>query len=225
VFATRGAKPILCSMGDVAASGGYFLAAGCDVIFADRTTITGSIGIFYGKFDLSGLLTRLGVTAETFRRGTRADMESYFRPYTEEERVRVRDAIRYFYGRFTSAVAEGRGMTQTEVDAVGRGRVWSGAQAKQIGLVDRFGGIGDAIALAKERMGLGPDDTVRLIALPREGGGLLQRILGSVAGAGSPAMSLRDLPGGRALADMVPASVWANPDAPQARLEFSIHWE
>jgi protease-4 len=224
VFKTRGVKPILCSMGDVAASGGYFLAAGCDVILADSTTITGSIGIFYGKFDLSALLAKVGVSVETFRRGQRADMESYFRPYTEEERTRVRDGIRYFYGRFTSAVAEGRGMTQAAVDAVGRGRVWSGVQAKDVGLIDRFGGLADALQLAKERIGLDPDDTIRLISMPSASGGLLQLILGSVVGAQAPGFRLRDLPGGAAIADAIPPSVWVQPDAAQARLPFTIQW-
>jgi protease-4 len=224
VFKTRGVKPILCSMGDVAASGGYFLAAGCDVIFADRTTITGSIGIFYGKFDLSGLLARAGVSVETFKRGQRADMESYFRAYTEDERARVREGIRYFYGRFTSAVVEGRGMTQSAVDAVGRGRVWSGVQAKEVGLIDRFGGLADALQLAKERIGLEPDDTVRIVSMPAAGGGLLRFILGNLGVAQAPAFRLSDLPGGAALADAIPPSVWVQPDAAQARLPFTIHW-
>jgi protease IV len=225
VFKTRGVKPILCSLGDVAASGGYFLAAGCDVIFADRTTITGSIGIFYGKFDLSGLIAKLGITAETFRRGRRADMESMYRPYTDEERARVHDSIRYFYGRFTAAVAEGRRLTQAEVDAVGRGHVWSGLQAKEIRLVDRFGGIADALALAKERAGLDADEPVQLVALPRKQLGLLERLLAPLIPARAEAFRLRDLPGGAAIADAIPASVWAQPATPQARLPFTIRWE
>lgn len=225
VFKTRGKKPIICSMGDVAASGGYFLAAGCDVIFAEPMTITGSIGIFYGKFDLSGLMAKLGVTSETFRRGRRADMESMYRPYTEEERVVLHDRLTYFYGRFTETVARGRGMTQSRVDELGRGRVWSGAQAKEVGLVDRLGGVGDAITLAKERMGLGPDDKVRVIALPRPSAGFLQQLLGLGASAREPSLGLGDLPAAKALLDGIPASILVAPDAAQARLPYDIVWD
>jgi protease-4 len=225
VFKTRGRKPIICSMGDVAASGGYFLAAGCDVIFAEPMTITGSIGIFYGKFDLSGLMDKLGVTSETFRRGRRADMESMYRPYTEEERIVLHDRLTYFYGRFTDAVARGRGMTQTKVDEIGRGHVWSGTQAKGIGLVDRLGGVADAITLAKERMGLGPDDKVRVIALPRPSGGLLSWLGLAGARAREPSLGLGDLPAAKALLDGIPASILVDPDAAQARLPYDIVWE
>src|SRR4029077_16521397 len=83
VFATRGVKPILCSLSNLAASGGYFVAAGCDMIFAEPMTITGSIGIFTGKFDLAGLAAKLGITIDTFKRGKHADLESMFRPYTD----------------------------------------------------------------------------------------------------------------------------------------------
>jgi len=225
VFKTRGVKPILCSLGDVAASGGYFLAAGCDVIFADRTSITGSIGIFYGKFDMSGLLDKLGIAAETFRRGRRADMESFFRPYTEEERAHVRKSIRYFYQRFVAAVAAGRGMSKEKVDEIGRGHVWSGVQGKTIGLVDRFGGLADAVDFARAKIGLPADAPVRIITLPDDSAGILGWILGGIAaeppGVGA---ALRDLPGAAALLDAIPASVWMAPESPQARLPFAIQW-
>lgn len=224
VFKTRGVKPIVCSMGDLAASGGYYLAAGCDTIFASPTTITGSIGIFYGKFDLSGLLAKLGVTSETFKRGARSDMESMFRPYTDEERVVLLDRLRYFYGRFTDAVSRGRGLTVAQVDAIGRGHVWSGVQAKGIGLVDELGGVGDAIELAKRRVGLAPDAKVRILSLPRESAGLLG-LLGSLTGAQATTPSLADLPGVRAALDAVPPSLLVTPQGAQARLPFDISWE
>src|SRR5690606_7775251 len=116
VFQTRGVKPIICSLSDLAASGGYFIAAGCDMIFAEPMTITGSIGIFYGKFDLSGLLSKIGVTVDTYKRGKRSDVESLFRPYTSEERAVLLDKLRYMYGRFVGAVAEGRKLTKDQVD-------------------------------------------------------------------------------------------------------------
>jgi protease-4 len=235
VFATRGVKPILCSMGDVAASGGYFVAAGCDVIFADPMTVTGSIGIFTGKVDVSGLLARAGVTTATDRRGAHADMDSLFRPYTDEERAIVRDRLRYFYQRFTDTVAAGRGLTAARVDELGRGHVWTGAQALSLGLVDRLGGIGDALALARTRMGLAEDARVRIVSLPVERGGLLG-LLGSLAGAraGGDGLSgapdeglggLAALPALRALVAGLPASLLAEPDAVQARLPFELIWE
>jgi len=224
VFATRGVKPIICSLGDVAASGGYFIAAGCDAIYAKPMSITGSIGIFYGKFDLSGLLAKVGVTTDTYKRGKRADVESLFRPYTTEERGVLMDKLRYMYGRFVGAVAEGRGMKKEEVDAVGRGHVWSGAMAKPIKLVDKFGGLGDALDEAKRRMGLGRDTRVQLYELPKVPTSLLGT-LGRLLGVSAEVpVSIADLPAVRALVHGVPASVLVAPSVPQARLPFDLSW-
>lgn len=220
---TRGVKPIICSMGDVAASGGYYVAAYCDTIVAEPTTITGSIGIFYGKFDLSGLLAKLGVTFETFRRGPRADMESYFRPYTDEERKVVHEKLEYLYGRFTGAVAEGRKLTQAQVDEVGRGHVWSGAQALPIHLVDQLGGFGDALDLAKARAGLDRDEEITLVQLPRASSGLIEKLLG-LAGLAEAKATVAPPGWTRALVDALPMSVLAEPDVPQARLDFNVEW-
>ncbi|MEZ4400330.1 MAG: signal peptide peptidase SppA [Kofleriaceae bacterium] len=228
VFATRGRKPIVCSMGDVAASGGYFLAAGCDTVLASSTTITGSIGIFYGKFDLSGLLGRLGINAETFRRGARADMDSMFRPYTEDERAALLDRLGYFYGRFTDAVARGRGLTQARVDQLGRGHVYTGAQALALGLVDQLGGVADAVALAKTRAGLAADAPVRLIELPRSQPGLLGalgRLVGGAQADATDAGSLWALPAVRAALAAVPPALLVTPGGAQARLPFDVVWE
>src|SRR6185312_219507 len=166
VFATRGVKPILCSMSDLAASGGYFVAAGCDEIFAEPMTITGSIGIFYGKFDLSGLLAKVGISVDTYKRGAHADVESLYRPFTDEERAKLLDLLRYSYGRFVGAVADGRHLSKTDVDAVGRGHVYTGEQAKGIKLVDAFGGLGDAIDEAKRRAKLAPGEKIHIVEMP-----------------------------------------------------------
>jgi protease IV len=225
VFATRGVKPILCSMSNVAASGGYFIAAGCDVIFAEPMTITGSIGIFYGKFDVGGLARKLGVTTDTFKRGKHADLESMFRPYTDEERATLKDKLRYMYGRFVGAVAEGRGIPKDDVDAVGRGHVWSGAQAMPIKLIDRFGGLGDALDEAKHRMGLAAGTQVQLQELPDLPSSLLGT-LGSLLGDHAEAtMSITDLPVIKELVRGVPASVLVAPGVAHARLPFDITWE
>ena len=224
VFATRGVKPILCSMGDVAASGGYFIAAGCDVIFADAMTVTGSIGIFTGKLDLSGLLAKVGVTTATVKRGLHADMESMYRPYTDDERAIVKDRLGYFYRRFTDTVATGRNLTAARVDELGRGHVYTGAQALPLGLVDRLGGVGDALAMARVRMGLAEDARVRIVSLPALRPGLLE-LIGSFAGAPEREAGLADLPAIRAALAAVPASLLAEPDAIQARLPFELIWE
>jgi len=232
VFKTRGVKPIICSMGDVAASGGYFAAAGCDTILADPMTLTGSIGIFTGKFDFSGLLGRVGVSWSTYKRGALADVDSMLRAYTDDEQRLMKRKLHYYYGRFLKAVAEGRNLTTSKVDSVGRGHVWTGTQAKPIRLVDQFGGIGDAIQLAKRRVGLPEDEQVRLLLLPGEKTGLLARILGGLVRASDrEAESERSLleallPRGadRALLRAFPGSLWAEPGAMQARLPFAIDW-
>ena len=225
VFATRGVKPILCSMSDVAASGGYFVAAGCDTIYAEPMTITGSIGIFYGKFDLSGLAQKLGITTDTYKRGKRSDVESLYRPYTDEERAVLLDKLRYMYGRFVGAVAEGRSMKKDEVDAVGRGHVWTGAQALPIKLVDKFGGFGDVLDEAKRRMKLGPNARVQLIELPNAPTSLLGTLTSLLGVHAAEPMSLTDLPMVKSFIAGIPASVLVQPDAAQARLPNDIVWE
>jgi protease-4 len=226
VFKTRGVKPILCSLGDVAASGGYFAAAGCDLILAQPMTVTGSIGIFNGKFDVSQLAARLGLSWHTFKRGERADMSSYFRPWTPEERTLVLEKLRYYYDRFLQTVADGRRMSTRQVDGLGRGRVWSGRQARGVKLVDRLGGIGDTIALAKARIGLGETDRVRLVLLPEAPSSLVERLLGAFGlPTGDAGLDLSGLGGLAGLLRSLPASLLVQPDVPQARLPFDISWE
>lgn len=227
VLKTRGKKPIICSMGDVAASGGYFVAAGCDTIFADPLTITGSIGIFAGKVDVSGLLSKLGVSWKTFQRGKHADMASIFRPYTPEERAILQSKIRYFYNRFVAAVAKGRDMSAEAVNRVGEGRVWTGADARPIGLVDTFGGIDDAIALAKRRAHIAASLPVRIVSLPREGSGLLSLIAGQILGHAASHAAAIDIAHswlGPLLA-AVPGSLVVDPGMLQARLPFAMVWQ
>ncbi|MBT8496458.1 MAG: signal peptide peptidase SppA, partial [Deltaproteobacteria bacterium] len=226
VFKTRGVKPIICSLGDLAASGGYFAAAGCDTILAEPMTITGSIGIFNGTFDITKLLDRMGITFTTYRRGDNADLESVFRPWTDKERKMLESKIEYFYWRFVDAVAKGRKMKREDVDKIARGRVWTGAQAKRIGLVDDFGGLFDAIQLAKRRAGMSEKTRVQLVPLPQAEQSLLQKLGIKVPGlrAGEQPQIVLPIPGGQKVLDALPASVWAEPEVPQARLPFSIVW-
>lgn len=155
-------KPVVASFGDVAASGGYYVAAGADAIFAEPSTITGSIGVFAGKVDLSGLYEKLGITTQTFSRGERADLLTTTRPWTDGERARIEKIVEGFYESFLQRVATGRKMSRDEVDAVAQGRVWTGAQAKERGLIDELGGLEQALADARRRAGLAADAPVRI---------------------------------------------------------------
>ncbi len=216
---TTRVKPVVCSFGDVAASGGYFIAAPCDAIWAAPSTLTGSIGIFTGKFDVSGLAGKLGVSVDVAKRGQHADMEGYFRPYTDEERKLILEKLRYYYDRFLEAVAAGRHLRKDQVDAIGRGHVWTGAQAQKIKLVDHLGGLMDAVTDAKKRAGLGEWERVELKAYPEEPASLLgqlARLLGVTGQAEA------DLPSLRAAARGLPGSLLAQPSTPQARMEFTL---
>jgi protease IV len=150
-------KPVIASMGAAAASGGYYIASAATEIWADPSTVTGSIGIFFGKVDVSGLAERAGVNVEQFSRGERAGAQSIWRPYTPEQREVLSDKIRIWYELFLQRVAEGRGMEPSAVDALGQGRVWSGDAAVRVGLVDHLGGFGAALARARGLGGL-PED-------------------------------------------------------------------
>ena len=183
-------KPVVVSMGGVAASAAYYLAAPATEMVANPSSVTGSIGLYYGKADLSGLLSKLGVDVTVLKDGgDRVDMESWHRPYTEEEVAFLQKQIQHFYNIFLERVSAGRGMTREEVDAIGRGRVWSGTRARDKGLVDRIGGLPTAIDRARELGGV-PAWVPVVDITP--GPGLLEKIVGSFAGAKqkSPAMDL-----------------------------------
>ena len=150
VILTKKVKPIIVSMGDYAASGGYYISAAADSIFAERNTITGSIGVFGLIPNFKGLLNdKLGIHFDGVKTGTYADlMSAPDRPLTAEERNIIQLEVNKTYGSFTKKVAEGRKLSVANVDSIGQGRVWTGEQAVEIGLVDRIGSIGDAIRSA-----------------------------------------------------------------------------
>lgn len=160
-------KPVIASMSDVAASGGYYLAMPADVIVAQPATLTGSIGVVGGKLAMGGTLDRLGVTVETVSDGRMADMNSFVTPYSDEARMRVQDQIDSIYEAFLMRAAEGRAMTRDAVHAVAQGRVWTGQQAREVGLVDELGGLSTAVTLAKDRAGIPADEEVSLVVYPR----------------------------------------------------------
>lgn len=147
-------KPVVASMGDVAASGGYYVAAGADEIYATPTTLTGSIGIFSGKFNLSGLFDRIGLAHQQIRRGDRAGEFGIFNPWTDGQRERVSKSIHYLYRLFLEQAAQTRPLSADELDDLGRGRIWTGSKAVDNKLVDHRGGLIDAIRRAEAIAGL-----------------------------------------------------------------------
>ena len=162
----RRRKPVIASMGAMAASGGYYVASAADEIYADPSTLTGSIGVFFGKVDAEPLAERLGVEVTQLSRGAHAGATSLFRPFTPEERASLADLVRQSYRLFLRRVAEGRGMSVREVDAAGRGRIWSGDAARELGLVDHLGGFLAAVERARELARL-PADAPIVVAPDR----------------------------------------------------------
>lgn len=151
---TKGFKPVVVSMGDVAASGGYYIAAGADKIFAEPTTITGSIGVFGTVPNISELAENIGVNAEQVGTNKNSVEYSLFEPMNDSFRSNVLEGIETTYETFLDRVAQGRGMSMDQADSVAQGRVWSGVDAKRLGLVDKLGGLDDAIAEAAQLVGL-----------------------------------------------------------------------
>ena len=155
---TKAEKPIIVSMGDYAASGGYWISAKADYIFADPTTLTGSIGVFGTFPNLQGLLNdKIGLTFDVAKTNENADFGTVTQPLTEFQYGKLQEMVVKTYDDFTKRVAEGRGLTQSYVDSIGQGRVWSGVDAIRIGLVDQLGDMEDAIAYAAQKANLGDD--------------------------------------------------------------------
>jgi protease-4 len=157
------ARPLVTSMSDLAASGGYYISVPGQVIVAEPGTLTGSIGIFAGKIVIDGTLDKVGVTTETVKSGQNADIYSPFERFSPEQRMKVGQYMEGFYRTFVGKVAEGRHMESARVDALGQGRVWTGAQAKDRGLVDALGGLDTAVSIAKQRAHIPADEDVQLV--------------------------------------------------------------
>lgn len=220
-------KPLVVSMGGVAASGGYYVSAPAARVFASRSSVTGSIGVFFVKADVSALLDKLGVDHEVYKTSAHADAQSPFRAWTPEERRALEARVQASYRLFLERVAAGRELSIEQVDAVGQGRVWSGEQALANGLVDELGGLRQALAHARRLAGL-PSDAP-WVELPQRRGGLFdpaqlrRRLLGR---APHPPLAtlLRGLPsplGKVVRSGFGPLEPWLihNPDTPLMRLE------
>ena len=164
----RDEKPVIVSMSDVAASGGYYIAAKANRIVADPATVTGSIGVVGGKLATGRFQEDLlGITHDEIKRGANADFFSSVRPWDERQVAQFQDLMQRTYDVFVDQVASGRDMTREEVHEVARGRIWSGERARELGLVDELGGLKRAVAVARETAGIGPEEAVYLDFYPR----------------------------------------------------------
>src|ERR1700719_4460598 len=172
----RDKKPVVVSMSDVAASGGYWIAAPANKIIADPNTETGSIGVLTGKLNLSGLYSLLGISSDYVATSDNATLFSDQQNFTPAQEAYIKKSLDDTYAQFTKGVAQGRHMSVEAVDKIAKGREWSGAQAKGLGLVDELGGFDRAIEVAKELAHIPAKDTVHIVTFPREKT-LLEQIL------------------------------------------------
>jgi len=159
-------KPTVISMSDDAASGGYFIAMTGDPVLAYSNTLTGSIGVFFGKVNLKGLYDKIGMKKEILTRGRFAAIDSEDGPLTDDQRAKLRKEIEEFYRGFVQRVADGRKRKYADVETLAQGRVWLGSQAKQNGLIDEIGGLDRAVELVKQRAKIGASDKITLVSYP-----------------------------------------------------------
>jgi protease-4 len=162
----RSDRPIVASMSDLGASGGYYIAMPAQVIVAQPATLTGSIGIFGGKIVTGGTYEKLGAHIDSTSIGKNAEMDSPVRPFNADEVKKLQEQLQAFYDSFVEKVAQSRHTTPEKIDAIAQGRVWTGQQAKENGLVDSLGGLDAAVAIAKQRAKLAADTEVELVVFP-----------------------------------------------------------
>jgi protease-4 len=153
-------RPMVVSMSNIAASGGYYITTAARKLYANPGTVTGSIGIYGGKVDLSGLYDKIDMGKELYTRGRFAGMLTFMRPFSEEEREKYYSQLEAFYDHFVEIVADNRGLSPDSVDHLSRGRVWTGEQARRNGLVDQLGGLHSALESTAGELGLSDYDVV-----------------------------------------------------------------
>lgn len=207
-------KPVVISMGNTCASGGYYIATAGQYVYADATTYTGSIGVFYPKVDVSGALERIGVHVDEQDFGRRAGLRSWLRPYDEDERAAIQADIEHSYAVFLGRVARARSMTEAQADKVARGRVWSGVRAIDEGLVDDYGGVREAILRARAIAGMRPDEgEVEVLPRPTTAVENLRALFGfdvpSPLGTAEPTALGVAVPAAMALRSVLPAGMLA----------------
>ena len=165
-FREQAGKPVVVSMGDTAASGGYYISTAADRIVANETTLTGSLGVIFTLTDFSELADRYGVEQEVVKSGEFKDMGSSFRDLTPEEREILQSIVDESYDEFVSVIVEGRGLPEERVREIADGRVYSGEQAKELGLVDSFGGLDEAAEISRNLAGVEEATVVRYVETP-----------------------------------------------------------
>ena len=181
----RAAKPVIVSMGDYAASGGYWIAAYGDRIFAQPSTITGSIGVFGVQFDIEKLAKDFGLTFDRVKTGQFADASTISRAKTPAELAMVQKLVDWIYGEFIRKVAEGRKLPAATVEEIAQGRVWSGTEAKKLGLVDELGGLGAALSYTANKVGLGANYEIQEYPVKNEFSEVLQQMLDQLTPSGA----------------------------------------
>ncbi len=186
-------KPIVASMGDIAASGGYYISMGCTKIFAEQGTLTGSIGVVSGKIALKGLYDKIGITTDVVSRGRNSGWMSSDEPYTASEREVITRLMHDIYKQFTDKAALGRNMEITQLEGLAGGRLYTGQMAKQVKLVDDLGTLDDAVADAKRLAGLKEDDKVERLYLPKPKSFLEQLMGGSLTESETKSIAARSL--------------------------------
>ena len=172
-------KPVIASVSDYGASGGYYIAMAADTIINAPNSLVGSIGIYAGKFNVAGLYDKLGLKHETVSRGENAGLFSLMQPWTRQEKAIIEKLIKDFYDQFLEKTARARNLSPEQVEPLARGRVWTGEEAVQNHLCDKNGYFYDAVQIAKERASVPTDESVRLVYYPREKS-LLSQVLGSI---------------------------------------------
>jgi protease-4 len=224
-------KPVVVSMSDVAASGGYWIAAPANKIVADPNTITGSIGVIIGKFNVSGLYNMLGLSTDSVMTSDNATLFSLQQNFTPAQRAWVEKSLHDTYDQFIKGVAQGRGMTVDAVDKIGKGRVWTGAQAKNLGLVDELGGVDTAIRIAKQLAHIPASERVNIVRFPEEKS-FLQQLFereremtsGEAAIEAEAGKSAYGLPAADAkTVDAIIRRIIGRMDIVQARIAYELH--
>jgi protease IV len=224
-------KPVVVSMSDVAASGGYWIAAPANKIVADPNTITGSIGVIIGKFNVSGLYNMLGLSTDSVMTSDNATLFSLQQNFTPAQRAWVEKSLHDTYDQFIKGVAQGRGMTVEAVDKIGKGRVWTGSQAKNLGLVDELGGIDTAIRVAKQLAHIPAGERVNIVRFPEEKSFLEQvferereMTSGEAAIEAEAGSSAYGLPAADAkTVDAIVRRIIGRMDIVQARIAYELH--
>lgn len=211
-------KPVIVSMGDYAASGGYYISCNADTIVAEPTTLTGSIGIFGMVPNFQSVTKKIGVNFDVEKTNDLADLGNTYRPMTEYEKTLMQKMVEKGYDLFTTRCADGRGMTQAEIDAIGQGRVWTGAMALERGLVDVLGGLDDAIDIAVKRAGV---ESYTLKSYPEQEGGLFS-MLKDAAKDNSINLSFLKGDAAKIFNDVYTISQIDKMDRVQARMPYNI---